>query len=245
VRIIEHSAFNIQHLTFRFENEMKRRTNGTRKTGVTSSMRNSWTGGEAIRTMATDGDDLPVAVHRLESGAFERLIERFESALYNYGHRILQNPFDAQEVVQDAFMRAHRALTRQYDETRVARLALRPWLFRIVRNLCFNKQRSKKRSTALEEPLHEFDDGRIGPFIARSDHHDLEKKEELAQLDRALAALPVEARELIVLRFIEEMSYAEMSKIAGSNEASLRGKVFRSLKLLRDALDTKGVAHAV
>jgi hypothetical protein len=41
------------------------------------------------------------------------------------------------------------------------------------------------------------------------------------------------------------MSYAEMSKIAGSNEASLRGKVFRSLKLLRDALDTKGVAHAV
>ena len=206
-------------------------------------MRNSWTGGEAIRTMPTDADDLPVAVHRLEAGAFERLIERFESALFNYAHRILQNPFDAQEVVQDAFMRAHRALTRQYDEARVAKLALRPWLFRIVRNLCFNKQRSKKRS-ALEEPLHAFDDGRLGPFI-RPASSDLEKKEELAQLDRALARLPVDARELIVLRFIEEMSYAEMSKIAGSNEASLRGKVFRSLKLLRDALDTKGVAHAM
>ena len=206
-------------------------------------MRNSWTGGEAIRTMPIDADDLPVAVHRLEAGAFERLIERFESALFNYAHRILQNPFDAQEVVQDAFMRAHRALTRQYDENRVSKLALRPWLFRIVRNLCFNKQRSKKRS-ALEEPLHSFDDGRLGPFL-RSASSDLEKKEELAQLERALAQLPVEARELIVLRFIEEMSYAEMSKIAGSNEASLRGKVFRSLKLLRDALDTKGVAHAM
>jgi RNA polymerase sigma-70 factor (ECF subfamily) len=210
---------------------------------VRRSMRNSWTGGEAIRTMAMEGDDLPAAVHRLEAGAFERLIERFESALFNYAHRILQNPFDAQEVVQDAFMRAHRALTRQYDESRVSKLALRPWLFRIVRNLCFNKQRSKKRS-ALEEPLHAFDDGRLGPFV-RTDHQNLEKKEELAQLDRALAALPVDARELIVLRFIEEMSYAEMSKIAGANEASLRGKVFRSLKLLRDALDTKGVAHAM
>lgn len=210
---------------------------------VRNNMRNSWTGGEAIRTMPIDADDLPVAVHRLEAGAFERLIERFESALFNYAHRILQNPFDAQEVVQDAFMRAHRALTRQYDESRVSKLALRPWLFRIVRNLCFNKQRSKKRS-ALEEPLHAFDDGRLGPFL-RSASSDLEKKEELAQLERALARLPVEARELIVLRFIEEMSYAEMSKIAGSNEASLRGKVFRSLKLLRDALDTKGVAHAM
>lgn len=210
---------------------------------VRNSMRNSWTGGEAIRTMPIDADDLPVAVHRLEAGAFERLIERFESALFNYAHRILQNPFDAQEVVQDAFMRAHRALTRQYDENRVSKLALRPWLFRIVRNLCFNKKRSKKRS-ALEEPLHAFDDGRLGPFL-RSASSDLEKKEELAQLERALARLPVEARELIVLRFIEEMSYAEMSKIAGSNEASLRGKVFRSLKLLRDALDTKGVAHAM
>ncbi|MGZ5494780.1 MAG: RNA polymerase sigma factor [Thermoanaerobaculia bacterium] len=208
-------------------------------------MRNSWTGGEAIRTMPTVTDDLPVAVHRLEPGAFERLIERFESALFNYAHRILQNPFDAQEVVQDAFLRAHRALTRQYDAERVGKLAVRPWLFRIVRNLCFNKQRSKRRSTALEEPLHTFDDGRLGPFLVHAGSSNLEKKEELAQLDRAMSKLPVEARELIVLRFIEEMSYAEMSKTTGSNEASLRGKVFRSLKLLRDALDTKGVAHAM
>jgi RNA polymerase sigma-70 factor (ECF subfamily) len=193
--------------------------------------------------MQSDTDDLPVAVHRLEAGAFERLIEKFESALFNYAHRILQNQFDAQEVVQDSFLRAHRALTRQYDEERCRKLALRPWLFRIVRNLCFNKKRSKK-SSALEEPLHAFDDGRIGPFVHPA-NTDLEKREELAQLDRAMTRLPVEARELIVLRFIEEMSYAEMSKTTGSNEASLRGKVFRSLKLLRDVLDTKGVAHAM
>ena len=55
-----------------------------------------------------------------------------------------------------------------------------------------------------------------------------------------MALLPVDARELIVLRFMEEMSYAEIAKTVGQSEAALRGKVFRSLKLLRDALEKRG-----
>jgi RNA polymerase sigma-70 factor (ECF subfamily) len=183
-----------------------------------------------------------VAVHRLETGAFERLIERFESPLYSYAHSILQNPFDAQEVVQDAMMRAHRALTRQYDEARVAALLLRPWLFRTVRNLSLNKRRNK--SHALEQPLESFDDGRIGPFVP-SAGSDLERREEAELLRRAIALLPVEARELIVLRFMEEMPYAEIARTVGTTEAALRGKVFRSLKLLREALEKKGVSYAM
>jgi RNA polymerase sigma-70 factor (ECF subfamily) len=64
-----------------------------------------------------------------------------------------------------------------------------------------------------------------------------------------MTLLPVDARELIVLRFMEEMSYAEIAKTVGSTEAALRGKVFRALKLLRDALTNgtaqKGVAYAM
>jgi len=174
--------------------------------------------------------------------AHERLIDQFESALFNYAHGILQNPFDAQEVVQDALMRAHKALTRQYDEARCAALALRPWLFKTVRNLCLNKRRSKR--SALEEPLESFHDGRLGPFV-HLEGSELERKEEVELLRRAMALLPVDARELIVLRFMEEMSYAEIAKTVGSTEAALRGKVFRSLKLLRDALEQKGVAYAM
>jgi DNA-directed RNA polymerase specialized sigma24 family protein len=55
----------------------------------------------------------------------------------------------------------------------------------------------------------------------------------------------VEARELIVLRFIEEMPYSEIARTVGSREAPLRGKVFRALKLLREALERKGVTHAM
>src|SRR5205807_1944672 len=95
---------------------------------VVRGMKNSWTGGEA-RVMVTAEENLALSVHRCQSGAFERLIDHFESSLFNYAHGILQNSFDAQEVVQDALMRAHRALTKQYDEERVTALALRPWLF--------------------------------------------------------------------------------------------------------------------
>src|SRR5438094_3087620 len=209
---------------------------------VVKTMKNSWTGGEAARALESHEENLAVAVHRSEPGAFERLIDRFESPLYSYAHGILQNPFDAQEVVQDAMMRAHRALTRQYDESRCASLALRPWLFRTVRNLSLNKRRSKRSS--LEQPLESFDDGRLGPFV-HLEGSELERKEEVELLRRAMSLLPVDARELIVLRFMEEMSYAEIAKTVGASEAALRGKVFRSLKLLRDALEQKGVAYAM
>ena len=78
-------------------------------------MKNSWTGGEAVWRSEPAEENLAVAVHRCEAGALERLIDRYEHALYSYAYGILQNAFDAQEVVQDAMLRAHRALTRQYD----------------------------------------------------------------------------------------------------------------------------------
>lgn len=189
-----------------------------------------------------DDGSLALAVHRCSPGALDRLVERYEPSLFNYANRILGNTFDAQEVVQDAFLRAHDALTRQYDEGRVVELNLKPWLFRIARNLAFNKRRG--RSSALDEPLASFDDGRIGPLVPEcSVSEGIEREQERAALDRALASLPEESRELIVLRFMEEMSYAEMAGIIGQGEAALRGRVFRSLKMLREALGESEVRH--
>ena len=205
-------------------------------------MKNSWTGGEAAYDVESLEENLALSVHRCEPGAFERLMDRYETPLFSYAHGILQNAQDAQEVVQDALVRAHRALSRQYDQARCASLALRPWLFRAVRNLCLNKRRSKSRR--MEEPLESFDDSRIGPFV-KAGGTEFELREEADLLRRAMSLLPVEARELIVLRFMEEMSYAEIAKTVGTSQSALRGKVFRSLKLLRETLEKKGVTHAM
>src|SRR5438874_8887756 len=183
-------------------------------------MKNSWTGGETTSQSVDDGGgSLAAAVHRCDPGAFERLIQRFERPLFTYADGILQNAFDAQEVVQDALLRAHKALTKQYDEERVAALALRPWLFRTVRNLSLNKRRSR-RGNGLDQPLTDFDDNRLGPFVNDAGD-DFTRREDAEMLRRAIALLPIEARELIVLRFIEEMPYAEIAKTLGSGEAAL------------------------
>lgn len=185
-----------------------------------------------------------VAVHRNEVGAFERFVAAWEAPVFNYALRILQNAFDAQEVVQDTLLRAHKALTRQYDEPRVRELAVRPWLFRIARNLALNRRRGVW--TRSEETMASFDDNRIGPFVdPKSGGRELERQQDARLLEVALASLPVEDRELIVLRFMEEMPYADIAKTTGLSETQLRGKVFRSLKLLRRALESRGVAHAV
>src|SRR5947208_2640825 len=165
-------------------------------------MKNSWTGGEAALAVEDPAENLALAVHRSEPGAFERLIDRFESPLFSYAESVLQNRFDAQEVVQDALMRAHRALTRQYDADRCEALALRPWLFRTVRNLSLNKRRSKR--SKLERPLETFDDGRLGPFV-RLEGSELERKEEVELLRRAMSLLPVVARGLMGLRCVALM----------------------------------------
>lgn len=176
-------------------------------------------------------ENLAVAVHRGDAGALELLIATFERPLYTYAAALLQNPFDAQEVVQDAFLRAHKALTRQYDEARCEELLLRPWLFRTARNLALNRRRSKM--LAAERPLESVPE----PSAAAHDV-DLEHAQEAARLHLAVNALPEEARELVTLRFIDELSYAEIAKTVGSGEAALRGKVFRALKLLRTNLES-------
>ena len=194
--------------------------------------------------MHEEQDNLAHAVHACEPQAFERLVARYEASLYNYAEKILNNRFDAQEVVQDTFLRAHDALTRQYDAARARALAVKPWLFRIARNLCFNKRRGAK--SRLNEPLTNFDDNRLGPLVPSSTvSGPAEAKQERAALERALTLLPPDSRELIVLRFMEEMSYADIASTVGVEESVLRGRVFRSLKLLREALSHDEVSHAM
>lgn len=204
--------------------------------------RNSLTGGETL-TPDLGLEGLALGVHQRADGAFERMVERFEKPLFNYIQRLLQDVPDAQEVVQDTFLRAHRALTRQYSAERCGSLALRPWLFRIARNLSHNKRRGLRHE--LEQPLPSDPESSQLPRTQVSFLCSIEQREELERLDRAMAQLPIESRELIALRFIEEMSYAEIATTTGDGEAALRGKVFRALRQLRDKLGPEENLHAM
>ncbi|HEX7705830.1 MAG TPA: sigma-70 family RNA polymerase sigma factor [Thermoanaerobaculia bacterium] len=185
---------------------------------------------------------LAIAVHHGEAGALERLIDKFEPLLYRYARGMLPNSGDAQDVVQETMIRAHRTLTSRYDSERVRTLALRPWLFKTARNLCLNRRRSKTR--AGEQPVEVLERETTLSKLAEPGG-DLERQQDADRLHQALERLPAGARELVVLRFLEEMSYAEIANLLGGTEASLRGRVFRSLKQLRDVLEKRGVNHAL
>ncbi len=180
-------------------------------------------------------DNLAAAVHRNADGAIERLIRLYQDALFSYALRLLRDRFDAQEVTQDAFVRAIRALTLRYDEDKCRSLELKPWLFRITRNLVYSRRKLRRHS--VEVPLLETDDGPPPAFQSQPKaDRVLEAQEQEALMMRALARLNREARDLVLLRFMEELSYAEIAAAVNASESSVRGKVFRALQALRAAL---------
>ncbi|HYK90910.1 MAG TPA: RNA polymerase sigma factor [Acidobacteriota bacterium] len=188
---------------------------------------------------ASDSEGLAAAVHQNVEGAIERLVQHYEDALFAYALRLLRDRFEAQEVTQDAFIRAIRALTSRYDEDKCRVLELKPWLFRITRNLAYSKR--KLRRYSAEVPLPENGDGSVQsacshPVAAAS----LEAREQRDLMERALTRLRPEARDLVLLRFMEELSYAEIATVMNASESSVRGKVFRALQALRKALERQG-----
>ena len=183
---------------------------------------------------------LVLAVHRGEAQSVDRLVTTYQDAVFTYACRLLQNRFDAQEVTQDTFIRAYETLINRYDEDRCRGLLLKPWLFRIARNLASNRRRARRRGHEDGPPVpNDLADRRpdADDLLAQTDDRRL--------LDLALNRLDRSSRELIVMRFIEEMSYTDMVAVVGSTDAAIRGKVFRGLKKLRTIMDEQGDDHDV
>ena len=188
--------------------------------------------------------NLALAVHASEDGALERLVRTYQDPIFGYALRLLRDPFEAQEVTQDVFLRAFRALTSKYDEERSRNLALRPWLFCIARNLARNRRRS--RAARAEEGVPDEPQELIGLALVQADPaSELEAGRQRKLLEWALDRLDGASRELVWLRFFEEMSHREIAAVVGLTESAVRGKVFRALRKLRAALSRAEGRHAL
>jgi len=175
--------------------------------------------------------------------AFERLVLAHQDRLYTIALRILGDARDAEEVAQDAFVRAYRAMAT-YDATRILDLQLRPWLTTIVVNLCRNRTR---RRTPLLVPLdapQRPGSGGLSPAEqlpakdpgTNPDGTAIRREANLAWA-RLVASLPDRYRTPIVLRHVDGLSYQEMSTVLERPEGTLKAQVHRGLALLRDAFE--------
>ncbi len=165
--------------------------------------------------------------------SFETLLRLHVDRCHSIALRVLGNPHDAEEVAQDAFVRAYRAL-QGYPVERIRELRLRPWLATIVVNLCRNRLRRQVSPTTPLGPLVEAggepaagrDTDPAGLMARAAD------QERLAAL---LAGLPERYRVPVVLRLVDDLSYAELAEVLGRPEGTLKAQVHRGLALLRAA----------
>ena len=195
-------------------------------------------GDSAPPTVLSDASDLlVVALADDLAGTFERVVLAYQDRLFTFALRLCDDRRDAEEVTQDAFVRAYRALLT-YDAARIRALALRPWLYRITLNLARNRLRGRP---APPRPLPEEhqDEGQIAtsPPLRARDEQGPERLAERAELSDRLAAaldtLPPRYRAALVLRHVAGLSYPDVAAALTLPVGTVKAQVHRGVALLR------------
>lgn len=166
---------------------------------------------------------------------FEPLVRAYGQRLFAFAFSMCGNAADAEEVAQDAFVRAHRAL-RRYDSERIRELSLSAWLHRIALNVLRNRLRGRRlRVVPLDTGLP-LPDGSPGP------EHLALSRANLCQLAGQVSRLPEPHRTAVVLRCVQGLSYAEAASLLGQPEGTVKSNVHRGLATLRRRLDLSEVS---
>jgi RNA polymerase sigma-70 factor (ECF subfamily) len=171
-------------------------------------------------------------------GSFEDLVRTYQDRLYSYAIRLTGKREDAEEVAQDAFVRAYRALAT-YPPERIEGLALRPWLYRITLNLARNRFRGKKlKMVSLDHPLSSDSDALWEPADDPAERPDAryEGARRKADIATLVASLPERYRAPLVLRYVEGLRLEEVSKVLAQPLGTTKSNVHRGVNALREAL---------
>jgi RNA polymerase sigma-70 factor, ECF subfamily len=179
-----------------------------------------------------DSDSDNALVRKARNGdfsAFERLFERHRTLVFRFAYQMIPRRDDAEDIVQEAFVRAYQNLERYRDEAKFT-----TWLLRIVTNLCTDQARMSTRRQALEQ--QESGGGLTWMTVGNTDDpvQNLEADRRVEALRRALAALPIHHRTAIVLRDVEERDYADIAAILGCTVGGAKLRVLRARRALRD-----------
>jgi len=165
-----------------------------------------------------------------DTSAFANLVARHGSLVYNLALRTLDDPQEAEDVAQETFVRAWKALPRFRAESRLS-----TWLYRIATNLCYNRLPHLKRELAALDPHTEID----LPADRQGIEDALVSAELIEQVNTAVNQLPESYRLLITLRHIHGLSYAEIAAVANMPLGSVKTGIYRARQQLRNLLAQK------
>lgn len=161
--------------------------------------------------------------------AYAHIINKYKNQLYATVLRMTKNPQDAQDLVQEAFIKVYHQLGK-YDK----KGPFYGWLYRVTINHCMDEFRKKRYQMKQVEMNEET--------ILNPNHPEVIfiKKEKNRQLERLIGSLPEDERMIILLRYVNELSYNEISELMDIPLSQVRNKLHRAKKKMRESVKQEG-----
>ena len=172
--------------------------------------------------------------------AFDELVRRYSTQMFKVAYGFLRSNEDAEEVVQDTFVKVYKNLKTFRGDS-----SFSTWLHRILINLArnkyqWNKRRGEQQKISISEKRQTPDGGDAGDIdfadMTQSPHALTEKNEEDERIMIAIANLPETLRESIVLRHLEDMRYEDIARIMGANIGTVKSRLSRARGALAKVL---------
>ncbi len=184
--------------------------------------------------MKTDDKKLIEQVLKGKKEAFEMIIKKYQTPIVNYLTRMTGNYNDAIDLSQEVFVKAYFSLN-SYD----FRYKFSSWLFKIASNLCIDRWRKRKIKTiSLNHSLKEGKDFYLQVSDKKpSPIEKYEKKELVKKIEKAIDRLPLDLKELFILRHINELSYQEIAQIKNIPIGTVKNKIFRAKERIKYLLE--------
>ena len=176
-------------------------------------------------------EELPARLARDLEGSFADLMAEHQDLVFGVALRVTANRHAAEDVAQETFVRAYRALKR-YPPTRIAELRLRPWLARISLNLARNDRRARRPTDPLDTAPEQ-------PHVSDGPVRLAERREEHRFWASLLNQLPERYRLAVALRHVDGLSYQEISAALARPVGSVKSDVHRGVRELRAAYEAE------
>jgi RNA polymerase sigma-70 factor, ECF subfamily len=186
---------------------------------------------------------LMAAYQQGDLGAFAELVARHEQRLWSFLRRFVRDRSAAEDLLQEVFLRMIKSAPRWQPSAKVS-----TWLYTIARNLCTDQARRAVHRDTLSldgsRPGADAEDGsgarplmdRI-PSAVRGAEREVMDREIAARIDEAVGKLPVEQREVFLMREVMEMPFAEIAAAVGTGEPTVKSRMRYALERLRVALE--------
>jgi len=163
------------------------------------------------------------------------LVAEYSAALYRVAYSVMRNSAEAEDAVQEAFLRVlkHREKLREIRDVRV-------WLVRITWNVVLDR---KRRSKTRPESDDIADFARVLPSSDRRADDEVISSQEQARILALIDRLPAKEREALLLSAVEELSTAQIAAVLKTTESSVRSRIFRARRELSALLEEEGVSR--